>query len=128
MNRIAIFILGLFFTLASVLSVSARDQGTPEEAGKSATAWTTVCGKVAQIAHVPQMTNKPTFIYLDEPFPHQVFEIVIWGDARNTFSRAPEVLYSGKKVCVAGVDRNFQGIPEIVVDQQSQITVMPDKE
>ena len=77
--------------------------------------------------HISEMANDPTFIYLHKAFPHQTFEIVIWGDVRRAFSRPPEALYSGKKVCVAGVDRNFQGIPEIVIGNESQITVMPEE-
>lgn len=127
MRQIALLVFGLLFAVASVASASAPGQASPEEAGNFANGWTTVCGKVAQVAHVPQITNQPTFIYLDEPFPHQVFEIVIWGDVRKQFTRPPEVLFSGKKVCVAGVHRKFQGIPEIVVDQESQITVMSEK-
>jgi hypothetical protein len=128
MRGIALLVFGLLFIAVSGVSAAIQEPITPEQAGKVDNGWTTVCGKVAQVAHISEMANDPTFIYLDKPFPHQVFEIVIWGDVRRTFSHPPEALYTGKKVCVAGVDRKFQGIPEIVVGNESQITVMRETE
>ncbi len=127
MRGIAVLVFGLLFAFASEASAFAREPVTPEQAGKVDNGWTTVCGKVSQVAHIPEMADKPTFIYLDQPFPHQIFEVIIWGSARGGFSRPPEALYSGKNICVAGVNRKFQGIPEIIVNNEGQITVVQDQ-
>lgn len=77
---------------------------------------------------MPQLDNKPTFIYLDKPYPDQIFEIVIWGSTRGQFGRVPEVLYPGRNLCVEWVVIDFLGVPQILVDQPAQISLQSDRE
>ena len=65
--------------------------------------------------------GQPTFLNLNEPYPRQIFTVVIWGRDRHFFNNAPEVLYRGKKVCVTGLVKSFRGKPEIIVVLPSQI-------
>ena len=39
---------------------------------------------------------------LDEPYPRQIFTILIWGSDRPKFGE-PEVKYENKKVCATGL-------------------------
>jgi len=62
----------------------------------------TVCGVVASARYASQSSGQPTFLNLDEPYPRQVFTIVIWGSARASFPEPPEQAYSDKRICVTG--------------------------
>jgi hypothetical protein len=59
---------------------------------------------------------------LDEPYPRQIFTILIWGSDRLNF-REPENQYSNKKVCVTGVIKDYSGTPEIVASDPHQIEI-----
>jgi hypothetical protein len=58
-----------------------------------------VCGKVASTRYAATTRGKPTFLNLDNPYPSQVFTILIWGENREKFG-APEEKYRKKQVCV----------------------------
>jgi len=124
MNLKTAFYLSLLFLPAlAQLPVYAQDNVTPSEALQFRNQFTTVCGKAVQGIYMPELENQPTFIYLDKPFPDQIFEIVIWGSTRGQFGRVPEVLYRDRNLCVAGVVIDFLGVPQILVDQPGQISV-----
>lgn len=80
----------------------------------------TVCGKVVSARFAKESKGQPTFLNLDQPFPNHIFTIVVWGSDREKFG-AIEVKYSVKEVCVTGKISNFQGKPEIAVDDPNQI-------
>ena len=87
----------------------------------------TVCDIVASSKLSSQSKKQPTFINLDQPFPNQIFTIVIWGTDRSKFPEPPEDYYMGKKICVKGMIKSFRGKPEIIVNDPSQITIMPSQ-
>jgi hypothetical protein len=60
---------------------------------------------------------------LDKPYPDQVFTVLIRGSDRGKFEKPPETLYSGKKICVTGTIQGYQGRPEIIVKEPSQIEI-----
>jgi hypothetical protein len=93
-----------------------------EQVGKT----TTVCGKVASAHYAASSRGKPTFINLDEPYPNQIFTIVIWGSDRPKFGE-PEVRYQGKRICVTGQIKEYRGVPEIVAYDSAQIKAQADK-
>jgi hypothetical protein len=64
--------------------------------------------------------HKPTFLNLDEPYPRQVFTILIWDTDRQKFG-TPETSLMGKRVCATGRIEGYKGKPEIVATQPSQI-------
>jgi hypothetical protein len=125
--RTAIYLTSLFLPALLLLPVYAQDNVTPSEALQFRNQFTTVCGKAVQGIYMPELDNKPTFIYLDKPYPDQIFEIVISGSTRGQFGRVPEVLYPGRNVCATGVVIDFLGVPQILVDQPGQISVQSDR-
>lgn len=72
--------------------------------------------------HSDRTKGDPTFLNLDEPYPHHVFTILIWGSDRSKFGD-PENRYANKRVCVTGVIKNYRDVPEIIAEQPSQIEV-----
>jgi len=81
----------------------------------------TVCGVVASARFASNTRGQPTFLNLDEPYPRQIFTIVIWGSDRAKFG-TPEQDYNNKRVCVTGKIQEFKGVPEIVAKEKSQIS------
>jgi hypothetical protein len=82
----------------------------------------TVCGKVVSTRYAPRSKGQPTFLNLDEPYPSQIFTILIWGDDRSKFG-SPETQFRDADVCVTGKISNFRGAPEIVATEPNQITL-----
>jgi DNA/RNA endonuclease YhcR with UshA esterase domain len=39
------------------------------------------------------------------------------------FDKPPEAMYSGKEICLKGMIQSYQGRPEIVVQEPSQVDV-----
>jgi DNA/RNA endonuclease YhcR with UshA esterase domain len=93
---------------------------TAAEAKKHVGEKATVCGKVVSTRYAVRSRGQPTFLNLDEPYPRQVFTVVIWGSDRANFG-SPEVTYQGKKVCVKGNIEDYRGVPEIVASEAAQI-------
>jgi len=82
----------------------------------------TVCGKVASTRYAPRSKGQPTFLNLDEPFPDEIFTILIWGEDRAKFG-APETQYRDSDICVTGEIASYRGTPEIVAKEPSQIAL-----
>jgi len=68
----------------------------------------TVCGSVASEHLGLNSKGQPTFINLDEPYPRQIFTIVIWGSDRSAFGKIPA------KLCVTGTISLYRKTPEII--------------
>jgi hypothetical protein len=81
----------------------------------------TVCGKVASAHYAVRTKGSPTFLNFDEPYPNQIFTVLIWGTDRAKFGD-PESKYGSKRICVTGLVKDYRGVPEIVVEEPSQIT------
>ncbi len=92
---------------------------TAAEAAQHAGEQATVCGVVASAHYAEAIEGQPTFINLDQPYPNQIFTILIWGDYRGKFGTPPET-WTGR-LCATGRIRNFHGKPEIKVIDPSQI-------
>jgi len=80
----------------------------------------TVCGKVASTHFASGSKGQPTFLNLDEPYPKEIFTILIWGSDRAKFG-APESKYRDARVCVTGKITSYRGTPEIVATEPSQV-------
>jgi hypothetical protein len=80
----------------------------------------TVCGKVVSTRWAETSHGSPTFLNFDQPYPDQVFTLVIWGSDRPKFGE-PETTYRGKRICVTGKISAFKGVPEVVATEPSQI-------
>ncbi|MFZ1974608.1 MAG: hypothetical protein WAU89_17315 [Candidatus Acidiferrales bacterium] len=82
----------------------------------------TVCGKVASSHYAKSSKGEPTFLNLDEPYPKEVFTILIWGSDREKFG-TPESEYKGLQVCVTGKITSYRSRPEIVATERRQIEI-----
>jgi DNA/RNA endonuclease YhcR with UshA esterase domain len=82
----------------------------------------TVCGKVVSTHYAKSSKGEPTFLNLDEPYPREVFTILIWGSDREKFGM-PEDEFKGLRVCVTGKITSYRGRPEIVATEREQIEV-----
>jgi hypothetical protein len=73
--------------------------------------------------------SQATFLNLDQSFPHQLFTVTIWKDARRNFSYKPEVDLAGKYIVVTGlveIDKN--GLPVINVTNEKQIQIWEEQD
>jgi DNA/RNA endonuclease YhcR with UshA esterase domain len=122
-------VLAVFLTTLILSSVSyAQEKSiTAMEAGSHIGEVQTVCGMVASSKFASQSKKQPTFINLDKAYPNQIFTIVIWGSDRGKFPEPPEDYYQGKKICVKGMIKAYRGKPEIIVNDPSQITIVPSQ-
>jgi micrococcal nuclease len=94
---------------------------TSQEAGSHIGETATVCGTVASATYATRTKGQPTFLNLDQPYPRQVFTILIWGTDRPKFGE-PEVRLLGKRLCATGVIQSYKGKPEIVATDPRQLT------
>ena len=82
----------------------------------------TVCGKVVSARFADRSRGQPTFLNLDEPYPNQIFTIVIWGSDRAKIGD-PEAKYREKQVCASGKITSYRGVPENAAHEPSQIEI-----
>jgi hypothetical protein len=107
---------------APLLASAQRTHLTAREAKDHVGETQTVCGKVVSTRYASGSKGQPTFLNLDEPYPKEIFTILIWGNARTTFGR-PETEYRDKDVCVTSKITSYRGTPEIVATESSQVAL-----
>lgn len=107
---------------AFTVSAHAEQRLTAAEARQHMGEQAIVCGVVVSARYAVRSRGKPTFLNLDKPYPTQIFTNVIWGAERSKFG-TPETKYQDKRVCVTGVIRNYQGEPQTMPTEPSQIQV-----
>ncbi len=118
LRRAILSILSLILVATS--SLLAQKTLTATEAKAHVGEQATVCGKVVSTRWAESSRGSPTFLNFDQPYPDQVFTLVIWGSDRGKFGE-PETTYRGKRVCVTGKISVFKGVSEIVATEPSQI-------
>lgn len=79
----------------------------------------TVCGSIASETNATGSHGTPTFINLDQPYPHQVFTVLIWGSDQATVGNVPET----RRLCAKGTITLYRGFPEIVVHKSADLYV-----
>jgi len=120
-KRIAAFPI-LAIVLAATSLTHAQKTLTAAEAKDHVGEKATVCGKVVSTRWAETSRGSPTFLNFDQPYPDQVFTLVIWGNDRSKFDN-PETTYRGRHICVTGKISAFKGVPEVVANQPAQIKV-----
>ena len=85
-----------------------------------------VCGTVASASFIAKGKGAPTLLNLDEPYPKQIFTVVIYGKDRQKFGK-PESGYLKKEICVSGTIETFKGKPQIVAKDPKQIKLKAKK-
>jgi hypothetical protein len=113
------------FILSSV-SNAEKNYISATEAHKFIGETKTVCGTVASTFYSVRSKGQPTFLNLDQPYPNQIFTVVIWGSDRNKFKNPPEVFFKDKRICVTGTIETYRGKPQIIVRDPSQIVIKKD--
>jgi hypothetical protein len=81
-----------------------------------------LCGLVVSANFATKSKGQPTFLNFDQPYPSQIFTVMIWGSDRPKFG-APEQTFMGKRVCATGVIKEFRGKPEIVATDPRQLAI-----
>ena len=94
----------------------------PAEAQQYIGRTATVCGTVVSPRYARGSRGAPTFLNLDEPYPKQVFMVVIWGQHRAKFG-TPEVTLNRKRICATGRITSYNGTPEIEASDPRQIQI-----
>lgn len=120
-NRVKL--LGLLFTILAV-PVHASPQTTlsAKDAKSHIGEIAIVCGQVVGTRYAVASRGRPTFLNFDEPYPRQVFTVVIWGSDRAKFGQ-PEEAYRNKDVCASGQIQSFRGGAEIIAHSPEQISL-----
>jgi DNA/RNA endonuclease YhcR with UshA esterase domain len=103
---------GAFPTVAALLS--------PKDAAAHIGEPATGCGTVASAEYEANEQNQPTLLDLDKPNPSAIFTAMIYGENRAKFG-TPETSLGGKRICVTGQISDYQGKPEIVLTEPSQL-------
>jgi len=116
----------LLVVVGSGQTLFAADNLTADQAKDHVGENATVCGVVAGTHFAEHSKGSPTFVNLDNPYPNQVFTILIWGEDLPKFNPKPST-WEGKRVCATGVITLYRGSPEIVAKSQGQITVTATK-
>lgn len=120
-------LVAILVSMTAGLAFSAdQDFITPADSLKYIGQQKTICGKAASVTYAARSKGQPTFLNLDQPYPNQVFTVVIWGSDRRKFKDPPEVFYKGKRICVTGNIEIYRGKPEIIVRDPSQIVSKTD--
>lgn len=76
-----------------------------------------VKARVASVVYARESRGRPTFINLGRRYPSSKrVTLVIWGEDRINFPRAPERMFRrGMTVCAQGVVSSYRGVPQIEV-------------
>jgi hypothetical protein len=77
----------------------------------------TVCGSIGSEHTALRSRGTPTFITLDQPYPNQVFTVLIWGSDRAAVGAIPET----GRLCATGTISLYRGVPEIVVQTSTHL-------
>ena len=74
----------------------------------------------ARCCNLGGFAQQPTFLNLDQPYPRQVFTVVIFDDERSKFDQ-PEVTFKGKPVCATGRIEMYRGKPEMISNDPARL-------
>jgi Protein of unknown function (DUF3761) len=125
MNRYRILalltmLLALTMTLCprTARSATLKAAEAKDHIGETAT----VCGHVVSARYASASRGQPTFLNFDEPYPRQVFTVLIWGNDRAKFGQ-PEETYRNKDVCATGQIQSYHSGAEIVARSPSELSL-----
>jgi len=76
-----------------------------------------------KVADAYKSKTNTTFLNFEKPYPNQCFTGVIFTSDEYKFTDSPEKHYFGKTVRVKGKIKEYQGKPEIILEDPSQIEV-----
>jgi len=112
----------IVFALAAQTSIAvAADLLTAQQAAEHVGETATVCGLVVSANYATKSKGQPTFLNFDQPYPNQIFTVMILGSDRPKFG-TPERSFMGKRVCATGEITQYRGKPEIIATSPNQLT------
>ena len=76
-----------------------------------------------RIASASRSKTNTVFLNFEKAYPNQCFSAVVFSSDQYKFVASPENYYNGKNVRVRGLIKEYQGKPEIIVNNPSQIEV-----
>jgi exonuclease VII large subunit len=82
--------------------------------------YVTIEGAVANV-HTSRAGN--TFLNFGAPYPNQLFSAVVFASSRTRFANLNQ--WTGRKVRVTGRVQLYQGRPEIILTDSSQLQAAP---
>lgn len=94
-----------------------------EEIGKHIGDSVTVCTKIYDGVFLERSKGSPTLLNAGAAYPGSPLTIVIWADAREKFTVAPEIFYKDKDICITGKITVYKDKPQIVLYNEKQVTV-----
>lgn len=116
---------GLMASVAILIGCRrAVDEVEASEASRFVGTSRAVVGTVAGTKHDASKQGRPTFLDIDYPYPNNVLTVVIFDNDRKKFPAPPETLFSGKRIRVTGLIKEYKGKPEVVVSQPNQIEIL----
>ena len=98
-----------------------RRLSSPKDAAGHIGETATVCGVVASAKYEANAKSQPTLLDLGKAYPNAVFTAVVYGENRAKLG-TPETALRGKRICVTGKISDYQGKPEIVLTDPSQLS------
>lgn len=122
MRTLRILSLGLLSLVCSSLANGLPGHVPAAEAKNHVGENATVCGKVVSARFAKESKGQPIFLNLDEPYPNEIFTIIIWGSTHEKFTDV-ETKYGIKDVCVTGKVTILKGVPVVEVNDLSQIEI-----
>lgn len=70
-------------------------------------------------------TPKPTFIEVGEKYPSKkLVKIVIWGKDRESFEKAPDILYANQTIVFTGKPYIYNDIVTVQISSQSSVFIV----
>jgi hypothetical protein len=108
-------------TASVVTSASCTGAVSWDQASRYVGRTATIRGRVAGTKYASYSNGAPTFLNVGVDYPSsRRFTVVIWGRNRGNF-RTPESTYRGRTICVRGLVRAYQGLPQIHATSPTQI-------
>lgn len=126
MLRRIVILFGLPIVILSASAGQSHKNLSASDAKAHVGEQATICGKVVSTRFAETTHGSPTFLNFDQPYPNQIFTLLIWGSDRSRFGD-PETSYRGKRLCVTGKISSYKGIPEVVATDPSQVKLEEER-
>ena len=115
-------IVTIFLILAAELSYSQTEINV-DSASNHEGEIVKICTMIYGGKFLESSKSQLTFLDAGAAYPNQKLTVLIWGNKRSNFKKAPEVFYKDKNVCIVGKIEIYKGKSEIIANSEDQITI-----
>ena len=119
MKKLPLFIIGIILSITVFSQTEIKIADISKHVGDSVKVCTTIYGGI----FLDRSKGTPTFLNAGGSYPNAPLTIVIWADARATFTEKPEKFYKDKAVYIYGKVELYKEKPQIVVYKQEQLVI-----